>query len=728
IKIKPDFHEAWLNRGSALDDLGRFEDAIGSYDNAIKIKDDYPEAWFNRGNALFNLGRFEDAIASFDNAIKFKPDDYEAWNNRGSALFNLGRFEDAIGSFDNAIHIKNDKWQAWGNRGIAIGKINQRIPDFIFPFTQTNPTLNQPGYNGQLANYQEGLKYVHKDKDPLGWGKLNQYIGGAKYFRWRNNNRLDSSLCREAIESYNLAGETLKDFPEEYLELLQDLIKAYHGVKDNAKAEELSRRGTDLRSRLIKECLNPVKQKQLALKFTSFEQLTVDIMVQSGQIKEALEIAEKGKNACLTWLLHAFTDEIISAPYEEIQSLLNPSTAIIYWHISPAALTTFIIKHGESSPRVIPHNRGRAQGDREGDLGESLLDTLVKFEDWVKEWNQQYSNYRKGEKPENRETTWRENLPNSLTQLKEQILNIAAIEDTLRDIKNLILIPHQELHRFPLHALFSDKFTISYLPSAQIGIHLKEIAESRCQGGSSAQPSLLSIEHPNSIYEEKDQALPSLPFAKVESDYICRIFPNSQRCKGDDITQENIDKLLSQNHNILHFTGHASYNFDNPLKSGLYLTGKERLRVENIINKELSQYELVSLSACETAISGNQTITTEYVGLVSSFLSRGVSHVVSTLWTVQSDASGIVMMKFYQLREKKSDIEALNEATRWLRDITAKDLVEWYEEIIKDFPQNLSSRATLRGALERARKEAPEKKLYDHPYHWSAFIIAGIKD
>jgi CHAT domain-containing protein len=720
------------------------------YDNAIKIKPDYHEAWNYRGNALFNLGRLEDAIGSYDNAIRFKPDDYEAWNYRGLALSDLGRLEDAIGSYDNAIHIKNDLWQAWISRGSAIGNINQRIPDFIFPFTQKNPTLNQPGYNGELANYQEGLKYVHKDKEPLGWGRLNQFIGKAKYSRWRNNNRLDSSLCREAIESYNLAVETLKDFPEEYLELLQDLIKAYHGLKDNAKAnnakaEELSRRGTDLRARLIKDCPSPGKQKQLALKFTIFEQLSVDIMVKSGQIKEALETAEKGKNACLTWLLHAFTDEIISAPYEKIQSLLNPSTAIIYWHISPAALTTFIIKHGESSPLVIPPNPPYKGGDIEenitpniapnsppsqGGLGESRLNALVKFEDWVKEWNQQYSHYRKGEKAENRETNWRENLPNSLRQLKEEILNIAAIEDTLIDIKNLILIPHQELHRFPLHALFSDQFTISYLPSAQIGIHLKEIAESRCQGGSSAQPSLLSIENPKSIYEEKDQPLPPLPFAQLESDYICGIFPNSQRCQGDEITQEKIEKLLSENHNILHFTGHGSYNFDNPLKSGLYLTGKERLRVENIIKKELSQYELVSLSACETAISGNKTITTEYVGLVSSFLSRGVSHVVSTLWTVQSDASGIVMMKFYQLklREKKSDIEALNEATRWLRDITAKDLVEWYEEIIKDFPKELPSRATLRGALNRVRQEAPDNKLYEHPYHWSAFIIAGIKD
>ncbi|MHC5775175.1 tetratricopeptide repeat protein [Nostoc sp.] len=41
---------------------------------ALKIKpdDDY-EAWYNGGNALVNLGKLEEAIASYDQALKIKP-------------------------------------------------------------------------------------------------------------------------------------------------------------------------------------------------------------------------------------------------------------------------------------------------------------------------------------------------------------------------------------------------------------------------------------------------------------------------------------------------------------------------------------------------------------------------------------------------------------------------------------------------------------------------------
>ncbi|MEH1964179.1 MAG: tetratricopeptide repeat protein [Nostoc sp.] len=55
--MKPDDHNVWNNRGVALRNLGKFEQAIASYDNALKIKPDFHETWLNRGYALDDLGR-----------------------------------------------------------------------------------------------------------------------------------------------------------------------------------------------------------------------------------------------------------------------------------------------------------------------------------------------------------------------------------------------------------------------------------------------------------------------------------------------------------------------------------------------------------------------------------------------------------------------------------------------------------------------------------------------
>ena len=75
-------------------DLKRLDEAIASYDRAIALKPDYAQAWCNRGNLLNDLENFQQALASYDKAIALKPDYAEAWSNRGTALQYLYRLEE----------------------------------------------------------------------------------------------------------------------------------------------------------------------------------------------------------------------------------------------------------------------------------------------------------------------------------------------------------------------------------------------------------------------------------------------------------------------------------------------------------------------------------------------------------------------------------------------------------------------------------------------------------
>jgi hypothetical protein len=146
----------------------------------------------------------------------------------------------------------------------------------------------------------------------------------------------------KAVRSYNQALKTLTeaDFPELHLEVLRDLIRVHLDLRETAKAEELQRRGTDFLRRLLSEAnRSDESKKQLALKFAGFQQLTVDLAVQSGNLVQAVELAEQGKNACLSWLLSAWSDEISSPSYSDMQRLLNSTTAVVYWHISPTPYT-----------------------------------------------------------------------------------------------------------------------------------------------------------------------------------------------------------------------------------------------------------------------------------------------------------------------------------------------------------------------------------------------------
>jgi tetratricopeptide (TPR) repeat protein len=149
LALKPDKDEAWSNRGIALGYLGRYEEAIASYDRSLALKPDKDEAWSNRGIALGYLGRYEEAIASYDLSLELKPDKDAAWYNRGITLFQLGRYEEAIASYDRSLELKPDD-AAWSNRGNALGYLGR--------------------YEEAIASYDRSLE-LKPDKDEAWWGR-----------------------------------------------------------------------------------------------------------------------------------------------------------------------------------------------------------------------------------------------------------------------------------------------------------------------------------------------------------------------------------------------------------------------------------------------------------------------------------------------------------------------------------------------------------------------------
>tara|TARA_B100000586_G_C19801355_1_gene298256 strand:- start:38 stop:490 length:453 start_codon:yes stop_codon:yes gene_type:complete len=84
---------------------GKEDEIIRCMDSIIQMDLLYKTqvlAWINKGKALYELGRPEEAIECFDKAIELDPKKASAWYNKGTALTNLGRPEEAIECFDKA--------------------------------------------------------------------------------------------------------------------------------------------------------------------------------------------------------------------------------------------------------------------------------------------------------------------------------------------------------------------------------------------------------------------------------------------------------------------------------------------------------------------------------------------------------------------------------------------------------------------------------------------------
>ena len=106
----PDDADAWLAVGHCYDKLGRHQEAIESYKQAIRI---------NPGKAYTRLERWQDAIEAYKQAIRLKPDDAEAHHMLGLVYTRLERWQDAIEAFKQVIRIKPDDAEAHFGLGPA---------------------------------------------------------------------------------------------------------------------------------------------------------------------------------------------------------------------------------------------------------------------------------------------------------------------------------------------------------------------------------------------------------------------------------------------------------------------------------------------------------------------------------------------------------------------------------------------------------------------------------
>ncbi len=81
----------WNDKGNALVDQGKYDEAIKAYDRAIEINPQLAEPWFNKGVALYLQGKYDEAIQAYDRVIEIDPHLAEPWSGKGSVLMDQGQ-------------------------------------------------------------------------------------------------------------------------------------------------------------------------------------------------------------------------------------------------------------------------------------------------------------------------------------------------------------------------------------------------------------------------------------------------------------------------------------------------------------------------------------------------------------------------------------------------------------------------------------------------------------
>jgi tetratricopeptide (TPR) repeat protein/SAM-dependent methyltransferase len=161
LLLQPDFADAHGNRASALMELGRAAEAVESYERALALQADSVGDWLNLGSALHQLGRHDDAIASYERALALRPEFVEAHFNRGNVLAHLARYEEALAGYDRTLSLNRRHAAALSRRGHVLAKLG-RIEHAIASFEEVLALA--PNYAGALADLVHTL--LSQERDP----------------------------------------------------------------------------------------------------------------------------------------------------------------------------------------------------------------------------------------------------------------------------------------------------------------------------------------------------------------------------------------------------------------------------------------------------------------------------------------------------------------------------------------------------------------------------------
>jgi CHAT domain-containing protein len=250
----------------------------------------------------------------------------------------------------------------------------------------------------------------------------------------------------------------------------------------------------------------------------------------------------------------------------------------------------------------------------------------------------------------------------------------AYLKDTL-ECKRVIFVPQLGLRLLPLHALrdrqgqyLIERYEdIAYTPSAAT----LQGCRSRLAKGPQRTHFLGVAVGKNR--EEEDI------FKKVIAD-IADFFrpgtaqPGTQpvltlpenQAPGNQAKEEDVVRA-ARDRNFIAFECHGEFNLNDPWKSSLQLGGDDWLELHEVYDKvDLLQARMVTLGACESGLVDHTRPGGEFIGLPGGFLYAGASAVIGSLWKVDIQATGKLMVDTYQNVQKfeMQPSEALCQAQR----------------------------------------------------------------
>lgn len=670
---------AWLGSlGQALSELGEFQESVRYYREAYAeavLADNaatQANASGSEGNVHFEEGRYDEAVACYRQAIAITGETGDAglkaiWlGNLGNTLRKLGDTDGALAAIGEALEISRSE----GDRHAESAHIDS-LGDCFMDRGEAERALEHYGQalaiSQSIADRQGERIYLSN------MGRAHEKLGQLKpafEFLSRAIDLFDDQRAR--IKSDDLKTSFAARGQDLYSDMVQvclSLGKRVEALEYVGRAKsraildllanspidvgELEEGGDDGLKKLI------AREAELRSQITRFEKL----FWQGGQAGEAghrgaTPAAEDARAVYSEWRqavnqlkrrhpAYASLIAVDTLKYQDIQSLwcgagpqpatLGDDVAILEFFWTDSYLLAASVWKDAAEPAVFHVGQGEKLDEIAADLADFL--EMSATEGWE--------------------------VPVSLCGRLYDQLVAPLLSGLPEGVRRLIVVPHGCLYRLPFAALHDgsryliERFSLSYLPTVSLipvlsrKPALEPARKSRYLVSAISDYSATRKE--GLVFSSRLRSAAGLDDLGYTIDEARTIYDLGVSCSPDSrlVTNDEVSTALPElfsQYPVIHFAGHAVFNPDEPLASGLVLSDGSILSAAAILQGNTLRTDcgrLLVLSACQTGVSA-VTAGGEILGLARALMYAGMPNLILSLWEVADRSTSDLMKDFHR--------------------------------------------------------------------------------
>ncbi|MCB1042417.1 MAG: CHAT domain-containing protein [Acidobacteria bacterium] len=232
------------------------------------------------------------------------------------------------------------------------------------------------------------------------------------------------------------------------------------------------------------------------------------------------------------------------------------------------------------------------------------------------------------------------------TRLRQALVRLGGTLLPQMEGKQLLIVPHKQLQRFPFGALITNQTFLIEEMSVSICPNLGILAH--------------GLRHPQKHFRRALIACSQRdgdPKAK-EASTIASIYPVQQSERFDTKLLASLDS-----ESLFHFAGHSYFDAAQPERSYLELGG-DRFFLYQLEGVDIGG-AFVNLASCQSGVMAHD-LSNELVGFVTHFFSAGACGALGCSWEVDDVETAEWMVHFYESMREMSVREAHQSACRAL--------------------------------------------------------------